>query len=895
MTRRPSVPPRRSALRVHDPTCEYLANPLGIETARPRLSWKLRSERREERQTAYEVQAASDRDALERGKSDLWKTGKVRSSQSVHVEYAGRALRSRQGCWWRVRVWDARGRASPYSPPAYFEMGLLRPSDWRARWITCPPITVPDVPEQPSPVLRKAFRLDRPPVSARAYVSGLGYFELYVNGRRIGDHVLDPAFTRYDRRALYVTHDVTGALAVGENVLGVMLGNGWYNCQTAEVWNFQQAPWRDRPKLLLQLHVTSDDGTETVVCSDGTWRASTGPVIFDALRNGETCDARQEKAGWDTAAYDDRGADWHDAQILPGPGGTMHAQQHTPIRVTGTVDPVALREVRPGVFVCDMGRTFSGWARVGVSGPAGTQVTLRYAEKLLEDGDIDQSNIAGFLKSGDCQTDRYTLKGEGLETWEPRFTYHGFRYIQVTGWPGKPAAGDVRSRVVHTDFARRGEFACSNELLNRIHVCVLGSTLSNYHGLPTDCPHREKNGWTGDAHLSAEQVLYNFNAESAYTKWIDDFADVQRPSGQLPGIVPTGGWGYNWGSGPAWDSAYLLIPWYLYRYRGDARLLERHYEGMRRYVDFLGTIADGHIVRFGLGDWCPPTGGADSHVCPAELTSTAYYCSDARIVSQAAALAGKAADARKYSRLAEAIRQAFLRRYYDPASGQLTGRCQTSLATALYHDLLPTAERPKVLRALLEEIDRRDGHIDCGILGTKYVMHCLTDAGRADVAYRIATQEDFPSWGHWIRQGATTLWERWDGEASRCHHMFSDIGAWFYKALGGIVPETPGFRRVTIRPNVVGDLEWVRADHKSPFGTIRSHWRREGNRLVMEVAVPPNSDATVYVPAAEDSAVSEGGRPVRRAPGVALLRTEPGRAVFNVCSGTYVFASELPG
>ncbi len=754
MTKSTSARATSSAVCIEDLTCEYLVNPLGIETQRPRLSWMLRSNCRGQFQRAYEIQASHSHEALHSGKADMWNTGKVRSDQSLHVEYAGVPLRSRQGCWWRVRVWDADGRVSSYSQPAYFEMGLLKPNDFQAQWITCPVIVQGQ--EHPSPILRKSFRLGKPISSARAYVSGLGYFELRINGRRIGENVLDPGFTRYDARTLYVTHDVTEALKGGDNVLAVMLGNGWYNCQTREIWNFEQAPWRHRPKLLLQLHVTFDDGSETVLCSDATWRASVGPIVFDALRNGETYDAQLEKTGWDSPDYDDHGADWREAEIVAGPGGTMHAQQHTPIRVMGTIAPVAVRGIRPGVFVYDMGQTFSGWAQLTVCGPAGAEVTLRYAEKLLADGDIDQGNINQLIKSGDCQTDRYILKGRGVETWEPRFTYHGFRYVQVTGFPGAPTLDNLRGRVVHTAFDRRGQFECSNDLLNRINHAVIWTTVSNYHGIPTDCPHREKNGWTGDAHLSAEQTLYNFNAQSAYTKWMDDFADVQRPSGQLPGIVPTGGWGFNWGSGPAWDSAYTHIPWYLYRYCGDVGILARHYAGMKRYVDFLGTIADGHIVHFGLGDWCPPVGSAESHACPADLTNTAYYFADAHIVSRVAELLGKTADARKYARLTEQIREAFLRRYYDPAGGQLTGKCQTSLATALFQDLLSASERPKVLKTLLTEVDRCNGHIDCGILGAKYVMHCLTDEGRADVAYKIATKDDFPSWGHWIRQGATT-------------------------------------------------------------------------------------------------------------------------------------------
>jgi alpha-L-rhamnosidase len=785
-------------------------------------------------------------------------------------------------------------------------MGLLHPADWQAGWIAPRRVDGGETGVPPAPLLRRRLTLDKPVASARVYVSGLGYYELSINGRKVGDEVLAPAFTRYDHAAMYQTHDVTAHLQSrggGENVLGVVLGNGWYNASTEVVWDFQHAPWRDQPKLLLQLHIRFTDGTETVIITDPQWRCSTGPTTFDALRNGQHYDARLEKPGWDRPDYDD--SEWMAAKLVPGPGGILRSQQMTPIRVTATLKPVALQQVRSGVWVFDIGQNLSGWAQLSVSGAAGTIITLKYAEKTKEDGDIDQSNIDGFIKSGECQTDRYTLKGDGAELWEPQFTYHGFQYVQMTGFAGgaggagTPTLDSLRARVVHTAFEPAGAFECSNELLNKIQRAARWSTVSNYHGIPTDCPHREKNGWTGDASLSAEQVLFNFDAATAYRKWMADFRDMQRPSGQLPGIVPTGGWSFNWGSGPAWDSAAILIPWYLYLYRGDVAGLEEHYDCMRRYVDYVGTMATGHIVDFGLGDWCPPdmSKGPGGHACPTALTDTAYYFVDATILAQAAALLGKMEDAERYQRLAAEIRAAFRGRF-PIASGDFGENDQTSLACVLYQGLVDPDEQARVLAALVAAVEKKDRHIDCGILGTKYVMQALTDGDRADLAYSIATQTTFPSWGHWIAQGATTLWETWDGSSSRNHHMFSDVSAWFYKALAGINPDptAPGFKNVIIRPNPVGDLRWVKAWHRGPFGMIECNWTREGAQFALDLTIPANSTALVLLPTRDPETIRVNGEPVAPSVGQSDIHAgafRRGRMELSISSGNYHLTTDL--
>ncbi len=875
-----------------DLTCEYLTNPIGLDVRRPRVSWVLESDRRGWRQGACQIVAASRPERLQ-DRPDVWDSGRMETSQSVHVEYGGPALKSRQRVWWAVRVWDEQGVVSDFSLPAFWEMGLLKESDWRAQWILGHEAPRPEGQTAgPGPLLRRSFRLARNVRQARVYLSGLGYHELRINGHRVGDHVLDPLVTQYDQRVLYVTHDVTAFLKTGENVIGVRLGNGWYNAHTREVWNFEHAPWRHLPKLLLQLEAEDENGRRTVVVSDPDWKTTSGPVLFDGLRNGETYDARAERTGWDGAGYDAQ--DWAAAAVTPSPGGRLVAQT-LPIKVMRTLTPVGITEPKTGVFVVDMGQNMTGWAQLRVSGPAGTRVTLRYAEKLLDDGDIDQSNINHLIKSGECQTDAYILKGEGEESWEPSFTYHGFQWIQVTGFPGTPTLDSLRGQVVHSAFEEAGEFACSNELLNRVQACTRWSYIGNFIGIPTDCPHREKNGWTGDALLATETGLFNYRAAPAYLKWLNDMADAQRPSGQLPGVVPSAGWGYNWGSGPAWDSAFTLIPWYLYLYTGDRRGVVEHYSGMKRYVDFLATMATDDIVSFGLGDWCPPVGGVDGHKTPAALTSTAYYYVNCRMLARLGELLGKGAEARRYHRQAVRIARAFNKRFYDPATGVYAGNGQTSMACALYQGLAEKPEQGKVLNALLAAIEANQGRLDYGILGAKYVPNALTDAGRTDVAFRMATQTEFPGYGHWIERGATTLWESWDGTSSRNHVMFGDISAWMFKALAGINPDPdkPGFRHIIIRPSLVSGLSWVRAAHHAMQGWIRVEWKTEKDRFVLEVVIPANTTATVHLPASDAGQVREGGRTLAETGGVVGVGIEAGHPLVHIGSGRYRFEGVL--
>ncbi len=698
----------------------------------------------------------------------------------------------------------------------------------------------------PAPLLRREFTLDSAVRQAWVRICGLGYYELRLNGEKVGNHVLDPVVTQYDQRVRFVSYDVTEQLRSGANAVGVMLGNGWYNCFTADVWHFDKASWRDYPKLWLELTVGTVDGEEVKVCSGPGWKVGDGPIRFDGLRNGETYDAREERAGWDMAGFDDGG--WSDAVVVPGPGGRLEEQSSPACQVMETLAPVALTQIRPGVAVYDLGQNIAGWAQLKVvGGAAGGEIVLRYGERLQDNGEVDQSHIGVFVKTGDCQTDRYIMKGEEAEEWEPRFTYHGFQYVQVEGLPGTPVLDNIRGRVVRTAFDVIGSFTCSNDDVNRLQQATQWAYIGNFVGIPTDCPHREKNGWTGDAQLAAETGLMNYDAASSYRQWLETMADTQRPSGQLPGIVPSSGWGYNWGSGPAWDNAFVLIPWYIYLYTGDVSAIQHHYDGIRRYVDFCGTMATDHILEFGLGDWCPVDA---RHMPPAALTSTAYYYVDACLLARFAELTGHDQDVTVYQELAARIRAAFNRRFYT-GDGIYGNGEMTALGCALYQGLVADGERSAVVGKLVAAVEATEARVDFGILGAKYVPRALAEHGQAELAYRMITQPEFPGWVNWLRKGATTLWESWNDVNSRNHIMFGDISAWFYHYLAGVQPDPacPGFKHIHLRPNTVSGLDWVRATYRSPYGVVESNWQRQVDGSVeFNLVLPSGVGATFELP-----------------------------------------------
>jgi alpha-L-rhamnosidase len=756
----------------------------------------------------------------------------------------------------------------------------------------------------PSPLLRTEMSFDRSVVNARAYVCGLGFYELFVNGEYIGDRVLDPAQTDYADTVLYATHDVTDALRSGENAIGVALGRGRFGELAENVWGWDDAPWWSDPQLRLQIEVEFADGSTTTISSNESWRITDGPTRRDSLFAGEFYDARTEKSGWTTPGYDD--ADWSAVEPVDAPAGKIASQVTPPIETFETIEPVSVSEPEPDVYVFDVGQMIAGWTELTVDGPEGTAVKLTMGEKLHADGTVNNANR---LISEPMQTDTYVLDGQGTETWESRFSYKGFRFIQVENFPGKPTTDNIRATVVHTaiDENADSDFACSNNLLTQIHENTQWAFLNNHHGIPTDTPTYEKNGWTGDALVTAETGLFNFKLARFYTKWLRDVRDAQLDApevidekGNVPVIAPSPDMGYKgWTPDPAWQSVYVLITWWVYRYYGDRRVLEEHYDGLKSYVHYLGRKADDHIVRDGLGDWVAPDGGPLPPEGPG-IVSTAYYYRDVEVLAEIASILGHENDASEFEQLAADIAAAFNDEFFDDranvySTGTVDEYRQTSNVFPLAYDLIPEEREEAVARNLAENVmSVHDGHLDTGAHGTKYLLPVLTEYGYHDVAYTVATQRTYPSWGHWIENGMTALLEHWSlNSRSRDHHFLGSIDEWFYKYLAGITLDEPGFERLRIKPYVPDDLDEVTASTETVRGTVASNWeQRNENVFAHEVSIPATTTAEMHVPAEYRWAVTESERLAVEAAEIEFLRMEDGYAVFQVGSGDYDFESD---
>ena len=907
---------RGAGLKVEGLKCEYRLNPLGLDTPHPRLSWLLESPQRGQRQTAYQVLAATTPDLLSKGKGDLWDSGKVSSGESVQVMYGDQPLRPGQRVYWKVRAWDREARPSAYSPAAWWEMGLLGPADWRAAWITRQ--RAEPLPEQkmfeddPAPLFRKEFLLEKKISRARVYVSGLGYYELRLNGRRVGDQVLDPGWTTCSKRVLYSTYDVTEQLKRGQNALGVMLGNGWFNPLPLRLWgriNPRQHLTTGEPRVILQLAVEFADGASQTIVTDESWKVGAGPVLRNNVYLGEVYDARKEQRGWDRPGFDDSG--WSPAASATEPLGPLRAQSAPPIRVTRTLKPVKLTEPKPGVWIFDLGQNFAGWARLRVQGPAGTRVRLRYGELLYPDGTLNgMTAVCGQIKQGGpnyrydgigapktaWQMEEYFLKGEGEEVYRPRFTFHGFRYVEVTGFPGKPTLNALEGLRLNSDVAPAGSFACSNERFNRIQQMVLWTELSNLFSVESDCPHREKFGYGGDIVAAGEMAMFNFDMARFYGKAVEDLADAVRPNGGFTETAPFVGIsdeGLGEESGPVgWGTAQPFLLWRLYQYYGDRRLLAENYELTRRWITLLQSRAQDGILDNGISDH-------ESLVPkPRALTGTAFYYFNVKLFSNIARALGKGAEAAQAEALADTIKAAFNRRFLQLGTGRYDTATQACQAFALYLGLVPPEEKDRALEVLVRDIaDAHEGHLSTGIFGTKFMLHALADSGRADVAFRVVNQSTFPGWGYMLENGATTLWEHWafsDNTYSHNHPMFGSVSEWFYKVLAGInpAPDAVGFDKIIIRPEPVGDLKWVKASYDSVHGQVVSDWAWAAGNFKLRVRVPVGAEATVFLPAKEGTPVTESGRPLERAAGARLLGMENGNAVVAVGSGEYEFESQ---
>lgn len=822
--------------------CEHLVDPIGIDAAHPRFTWHLEDARPGAVQTAYQLEVTTDSS----GKAPMLESSTHRTA-TMQARYSGTPLQPFTRYFWRIAVWD-REEKKYISSWSSFETGMMQQQHWQGAWIS----DGTDVNLLPAAQYRTVFSTNKKIRSARAYIAVAGLYELYINGKKTGNHRLDPMYTRFDRRTLYVTYDVTAQLQNGKNAIGVMLGNGWYNHQSTAVWNFHEAPWRGRPAFCMDLRITYEDGTVEVVSSGKNWKTATGPVVFNSIYTAEHYDARQEQKGWNTINFDD--SKWKNVIYRAAPSQNIVAQALHPVENVDTVPTAAFRQLNDTTWLYDLGRNISGVSQLQVSGPAGTVIRLKHAEQLDSNGRADQSNIIVHYRPKDqsdpFQTDIFTLSGNGEESFMPRFNYKGFQYVEVTAsHPLQLNQSSLTGYFMHSNVPVAGHIHSSDTVLNKIWSATNNAYLSNLFGYPTDCPQREKNGWTGDAQIAIETGLYNFDGITIYEKWLADHYDEQQANGVLPSIIPTGGWGYEWGNGPDWTSTIAIIPWNIYLFYGDTTLLSRSYEPMKRYVDHITSISPGGLTTWGLGDWVPVKSKS-----PVEFTSTAYYYADALILAKAAKLFGNENDYTKYSTLAATIKTAFNKKYLNAAGNSYDTGTQTELSAALYWGLVPDTLKQQVAATLARKVAADNYHLDVGLLGTKSILNALSENGYADIAYKVAAQRTYPSWGWWIVNGATTLFENWAIDASRDisrnHIMFGEIGAWLYKGIGGIRPDetAPGFKNTLLEPHFVAGLSHFEAWHESPYGRITSSWKRKGKTVVYTVTIPANATATLKLP-----------------------------------------------
>lgn len=905
--------------------CEYRTNPLGIDITVPRFSWRMQTERAGARQTAYRVLAASSPMLLQEGAADLWDSGVVASDQSVHVTYAGQKLSSRQRIYWNVLVWDETEQMSQ-GEGAWFEMGLLKRRDWKARWIGGELVGGPRS-TIPAPYVRKAFALPGNVQSARLYITALGFYECSINGQVVSPDVFAPGWTDYNKRVQYTVYDVTALLQTGDNVIGAVLGDGWAVGHVG--WSHRQK-YVDRPRLLAQLELTLTDGTSVTIVTDRSWKHRVGPLLESDMQMGEAYDARLEMPGWDVPGFDDRR--WQRVEMFADNGAALAATNGPTVRRIQELQPIAepiLKEENGRKrYTFDLGQNMVGRVRFTGSAPAGTTITLRFAETLNPDGSLYTTNLRSARS-----TDYYTFKGNGEEVWEPRFTFHGFRYVELSGYMGEADRSTVTGVVLHSDIPQTGSFACSDPLLNQLQRNILWGQKGNFVDVPTDCPQRdERLGWTGDIQVFARTAAFNMDVAGFLTHWMQNVADAQDEQGAIPPVVPSAVDDMADG-GPAWADAVVICPWTLYLSYGDKRILETNYSTMRRFMDFLLATSPGYIRCAadyegwpGFGDWL-----SINAATPRDLIGTAFLAYDAQLMTQIANVLGKKRDAAAYSKLFEDVKTAFGTHYligsstpavpprpsamrkrmddadatsrgnlkavdYGPVTSQVFNTelftpTQTAYVLALHFDLLPAALRPLAAAELVADIQRRGKHLSTGFVGAPYLPHVLSNNGQLNTAYALLYQTSWPSWLYSVTQGATTIWERWDGWTAENgfqnpgmnsfnHYAYGSIGDWLYSAVAGIDidPDAPGYKHAILRPQPDGKLTHASGKLQTLYGELVSEWKIENGAFHWQVVVPPNTCATAHIPFTAQQQIILNGTPVSGA----MHELKSGRHVITV-------------
>ena len=949
------------AAEVKNLRVEYMVNPIGVDATSPRLSWVIKSDQRGDLQQNFQIIVSSTTENLAADKGDLWNTGKMVSDQSVQVTYRGKSLQSGTKYFWKVRIWDVDGKPSAWSKTAFWSMGLLSKQDWeKAQWIAfkdgnqwkkewklhkeselnnLPPVNWPNtswpwktgkdstiftlydmaVPKyDASPLFRKEFQVTNKVLSANLYICGLGYYEAFMNGKKIGDHVLDPAWTNYEQRSMYVTYDVTNQLNQGKNAIGVMLGRGQYNPLCNDIWGLSKSDWVDQPKLIALLKIEYSDGTKSEVITDSSWKTSGGPIIYDDTRHGELYDARLEQKGWSSPSFIE--GRWYNASVVEW-NSRLESQMMPPVRGFTPIVPVKIYRKGEGITVYNIGKNIAGWARVKVHGTSGSKVLVEYCETPSDPElvpNLTPSRFVNHLKDkhyaafyDKCvnvrQQNGYLLKGGEVETFECHYSYKGFQFIRITADSGV-SIDCVEGIPVHTDVERAGDFSCSNQDINQMQKNSVNSLLNNYHSIATDCPHREKQGWTADNYMSARAAMYNFNMAGFYTKWLIDLAGTQSEVGGLGTVAPASNYDKN--SSTVWPAAIVFIPRDLLGFYADTLPIRKNLDVMLRFAkSSLLRQVEGkpEIIKEVLGDWLAPFMTINDTIrnntmAPPEgmtLYGTASHYLIVKRLEEMSKILGNEKQSQELANWSQRISLNFNKEFFDPISRTYHGEKPTKYRQSpnivpLEYGLVPKENEEYVLNRLIQDLHDQGDRLSTGFLGTSALMEYLPQVN-PELAYKIATQKNYPGWGYMIEQGANSMWESWDGYDSRNHTPFCLISAYYYKYLAGIQVDqsAPGFKHFIINPSIVGDLKFVTAYYDCLYGRIKSSWKRENGKLTMEVSVPVNTTATIYVTAKKSSEIKESGQTAEKTKGVVFLGEENGKAVFKVGSGNYVFRSNL--
>ncbi|NDW09698.1 alpha-rhamnosidase [Dysgonomonas sp. 520] len=887
--------------------CEMLINPEGIDTTTPRLSWIINSTERNVEQKSYQILAASTQEKLDKNNADLWDSGEIKSSQSVYIRYAGTSLQSRSQVYWKVKVTTNKGETI-WSPVAKFGVGLLSNSDWSAKWIGLDKVFPWDSETQHARLsaryLRKEFDNRKTVKSAKVYISGLGLYELYINGQKIGDQVLAPTPTDYNESFRYNTFDVTSHIQSGKNAIGTILGNGrFYNMRQ----NFKPHKIKTfgYPKMRFQLEIEYTDGTTQTIISDNTWKVTTdGPIRSNNDFDGEEYDATKELGQWNITGYNDR--KWMKAELVEAPKGKMSAQMNDNMKVMNTVKPIKITALTPDTFIVDMGQNMTGWVQLTAKGKKGDKITLRFAETLEKDGHLRTINLRSAK-----QTDIYTMKGEGTETWEPRFVTHGFRYMEVTGYPGTPTINDFTGKVVYDGIETTSTFETSNALLNQIHKNAYWGIQGNYKGIPLDCPQRdERQPWLGDHTIGCFGESFVYDNERLYAKWMDDMRDSQTEEGKISDIVPPYYMIY-YSDNMTWPGTYLFVAEMLLQQYGNTEPIIKHYPYMKKWFFHMKDnymTSDYIMTKDKYGDWCVPPEEKEmihsqdpNRKTDGELIATAYSYRLLQMLQKFAVIAGHKEDVEEYAALAENIRKGFNKKFYNAETGQYSNHTVTANLLPLAFNMVDRENDERVFRNMIDRIVRNEKlHISTGVIGTQWLMRELTRRGRADVAYTIATQKDYPGWGYMIEQGATTIWELWNGDTaspkmnSHNHVMLlGDLVSWMYEDLTGIKSHKtyPGFKRLWMKANPTEDLTFAKATHKTPYGWVKSDWKldTDNNTFTWKITIPANTRANILLPAENAEDITENGKPVNQVEGLKYVRKEEGRVNLEIGSGEYTF------